>query len=58
MRVNTAQDECLVCDAAFGHEDMKASRGDDDALHRYPLSCSVLYYLTERSGIIAYAFTM
>ena len=28
------------------HEDMEASQGDVDALHRYPLSCSVLYYGT------------
>ena len=34
----------FICDAALVHEDMKTSQGDVDALHRYPLSCSVLYY--------------
>jgi hypothetical protein len=31
----------FICDAALVHGDMKASQSDIDALHRYPLSCSV-----------------
>ena len=46
VRVSTTWRECLNRDAVLVHEDMEASQGDVDALHRYPLSCSELYYRT------------